>query len=456
MILKGMDRKTMLNCRLINSDWKAVVDSLQEKEVLSNWMNWNPDDPLDKYRFQMPRSMRTAQVVDGNWEAEEPNYLYRHAAIKEGAFDNSYNPFPSRSLCISLWEPLRNLSGWWSNNPNNFHGLLDRMEMHLFIIDYGHHLTSLALCKIKLTPDQLLKIFYHLPNLKALTLFQIWLDSGDNLPNFFNENPIVNGLPMLTQLRVHAQRNDEGLIQWLVDCCADQLVGLEIDSEYTAPISDEAPWVLEKLERLTIRQYNGNFLNNQVTLPLLKSLSINLKTDREAASILNFIKQFSTTLETLNIGPCMKLEDFFTQAEWEAYETVFPEVSSLSMRVLWPSGHKKYVKGLQLHILPKFPNLEFLELHHFFGILSQGVTKETIRACAVGHIEDFRYFQIFPNLKTVSVTNVGRDRDEDEHISVDKETFERMADERSELSGDESSDSDYFVDQEDPSSSDLD
>jgi len=214
MILKGFDRSTMLKCRLINSDWKAAVDSLQEKKVLSNWLTWNATDPLDKDLFQI---MPTVQVDNGgaSWGT---NFVYLCAAIKEAAFEDGYNPFPSKSLCIALREPTGYLSSRWYNDLDNFLGL-ERVEMHLFLIDHGHHLTSLALYKTRLTPDQMLQIINHVPNLKALTL--IWIVVGSHSAplrsKFFRENPIVNALPMLTHLRVQSHYYDDGLIHWLID-----------------------------------------------------------------------------------------------------------------------------------------------------------------------------------------------------------------------------------------------
>jgi len=161
-------------------------------------------------------------------------------------------------------------------------------------------------------------------------------------------------------------------------------------------------------------------------------------------------------LEFLNLGPYAELKDYCKLAEWEADETIFPKVTGLAVQVPWPSDNKGYVEGLQLHILPKFPNLEILALQKFFG--TRWTTGKT-RADAVKHIGELGYFQILPKLKTVFVTNLGlcRDWDEVKWIPVDKENFERMADEMRELSGDEEpSDSNSSVDEQDLSSSDLD
>jgi len=87
---------------------------------------------------------------------------------------------------------------------------------------------------------------------------------------------------MLTHLRVHAFYYCNGLIQWLVDCCAAHLVRLEVDThEITFRINYETDWVLGKVEKLTIRDYNGNSLHNKATLPQLKCLSINFAKNHE-------------------------------------------------------------------------------------------------------------------------------------------------------------------------------
>jgi len=171
MILREMDQRTMLMCRLINSDWKAVVDSLQEKKILSNWLTWNTTNPFDQDLFQM---MPTVQVAN-RFVSQGDNYVYRDAAITESAFEDGYNPFPFKALCICYRKKKK---------------YLDRTGMHFFLMDHGHHLTSLALHKTRVPPSQLLQILNHLPNLKVLTLIQIILSHYAR--NFFQENPIVN------------------------------------------------------------------------------------------------------------------------------------------------------------------------------------------------------------------------------------------------------------------------
>jgi len=410
--LKQLDRSTMLKCKLINSSWKAVVDSLQEKEVLSNWMTWNATDPLDKDLFQI---MPIVQMVNS---VGDKNFIYRHGAIKEESFEDGYNPFPSKSLCIDVWQPSS------SNNPKLYG--LDRMEMHLFLIEHGHHLTCLALHKTPVTPGQLLQILRYLPNLKALTLFQIFL--GDSVEQFLKENPLVDGLPKLTHLRVQTTLIDNGLIQWLVDGCGDHLIQLEFAAGFTTALTTGTVWVLEKLEKLTIRQYSGDFLKNMVTLPLLRNLSINLKqVDLKNVSILRFIKQFSTTLEVLNLGPDIELDGFGEPVEWEADETVFPKVTSFSMQVpRWTVRNMGNVQGFQLNILSKFPNLEFLELQRFSENLHHGINEEAIRTYAVTYIKNRGFFEICPKLKTVSVTNVGEVRDLVYHIAVERENLDSL------------------------------
>jgi len=442
MILRKMDRSTMLKCRLINSYWKAVVDSLQEKRILSSWLTWNATDAFDKDIF---RIMPTLEVFNG-YGAKIPDYLNCHSALKEEAFKNGYNPFPNKSLCIYPYDDSHIFDApaprEWYFEMRDLIGR-EGIEMYLFLIDHGHHLTSLALHKIRVKPAQLHQILNHLPNLKALTLFDIWF--RDHIDQFFNENPLEDGLPMLTHLRV--QTSGPAWIQWLVDCCAANLVRLELDiQEITTRINRETDWALEKLEKLTIRDYNGNSLQNKAALPHLKCLSINFKKKHEEnkdVSILNFVKQFSTTLEVLNLGPDIRLKELGKRDEWEGDESMFHKVTNLSMQVPWLADND--VDVLRLHIFLKFPNLEYLELQRFSHDLNEGNTEEAIRARAVKHIEELKYFQFCPKLKTVSVTNVGQVWNEEYHISVDKETFKRMAAEMRELSDDNSSDSDSSV-----------
>jgi len=188
----------MLKCRLINSDWKVVVDSLQEKKVLSNWMTWNTTNPFNQDLFQI---MPTVQV-DNQFASRVDNFVCRHAAIKESAFENGYNPFPSKSLCIRY------------TNKKIVEDLDRNAEMHLFLTDHGHHLTSLALHKTDVTPVQLLQIVNHLPNLKTLTLIRIYFRGYFvDLRKFFQDNPLMNGLPMFNHLRVLAVQNYEVLTQ---------------------------------------------------------------------------------------------------------------------------------------------------------------------------------------------------------------------------------------------------
>jgi len=111
--------------------------------------------------------MPTVQLING------ADFLYCHSAIKEEAFENGYNPFPNKSLCIALFDDsnMRDME----DACEQYYQLRDligreRMEMSLFLIDHGHNLTSLALHKIKVKPAQLHKILDHLPNVKTSSM----------------------------------------------------------------------------------------------------------------------------------------------------------------------------------------------------------------------------------------------------------------------------------------------
>jgi len=148
-------------------------------------------------------------------------------------------------------------------------------------------------------------------------------------------------------------------------------------------------------------------------------------------------------LEILNLGPDIAPKDLGDRDEWEVDGTIFQKVTNLSIQVSWPD--KNDVDVLQLHILPKFPNLKFLELQRFSYDLYEDYNEEDIQVPAVKHIEDLSYFQICPKLKTVSVTNVGQVEDQEYHVAVDKETFERIAAELREVYEDSDSDSSTVV-----------
>jgi len=218
------------------------------------------------------------------------NLIFRPVAVEEGAFEDGYNPFPNKSLCISFRKPEQ--KGRNKKQKKRF-TILERVEMDQFLINHGHLLTSLALHKTAVTPAQLVQILPSLSNLKALTLHQIEIGcSAEEAKKFLEENPIVKGnaLPSLTHLRVFFC--DLAVIQWLVNAPAAGLVRLELDGKEILPFSQED---FGKLEQLTVTKANENFLNHSETLPLLKCLSLidlHRETEPENSYILNFIKSF--------------------------------------------------------------------------------------------------------------------------------------------------------------------
>jgi len=137
---------------------------------------------------------------------------------------------------------------------------------------------------------------------------------------------------------------------------------------------------------------------------------------------------------------------FCKDPEWKD-DTTFPKVRSLSMQAL------PYLRWCAIifkeNVLPKFPNLEFLELQRFFDIPLNAESEMSIQADVVRHIQDLNYFQVCPKLKTVAVTNNEREN----QVAVDKETYERMAATLNPTSYPDSSDSDSSANEEELQSS---
>jgi len=100
-------------------------------------------------------------------------------------------------------------------------------------------------------------------------------------------------------------------------------------------------------------------------------------------NILNFLKNFSSTLELLNLGPYFTFHEFCKGTEWKD-DITFPKVRSLTVQIR-PSRRACAII-LKENALPKFPNLEFLKLQHFFDVQLDAETEMSIQAAAVAHI----------------------------------------------------------------------
>jgi len=240
------------------------------------------------------------------------------------------------------------------------------------------------------------------------------------------------------------------MIQCLVNFCAGRVVQLEINGYQISPFIPGAAGAFRKLEHLTICKPTENFLFNTRSLPSLKYLSVIDLDQLELIhwsyfSILNFLKEFSTTLQVIILGPSIELEDYGTRAEWEADETVFSKVIQLSMR-----HPPDYYTFLQKQILQKFPNLEILELQQFGG--NDGFkSKHEFRVRAREHCQRLGNFQVYPKL---IYHFIGKVRGHEYRFIMDKEKFEGM-DDYSDSSTDDDDSSDSSTD-DDVSSSDSD
>ncbi|CAL8098637.1 unnamed protein product [Orchesella dallaii] len=291
--------KRILTYRLVNSQWKNVINLLLDKMVRSGELLPFPKMEIVNYERQ-------------GW----PTYLRYSPTFF--LFLDPRNPFPINSLL---------LSGLQSHFKKQYSEILKPLPE--FVATFGRNLTSVALHDPIISTHTLAAILGSMPCLKLLSI-----SDGKVIDNINTAlNPILPSapsLPSLTTLEIKSTRsvgeNFEVLYFWLIGSYADQIVKLILNlySDDPLPVlrenrkfvfTNEAniqvvvatanKFAFGKLRELKVFRPNHKFLLNSNT-PKLRSLSVvGLAKDKEGLldlrSLITFIDKSAGTLEKLHL-----------------------------------------------------------------------------------------------------------------------------------------------------------
>ncbi|CAL8098228.1 unnamed protein product [Orchesella dallaii] len=309
MILKnvfhGKSWKAMLDYRLINSQWKDIINSFLEKTILSGEL---PVPPFPEFR-----------AVCAKRADEHPTV--RHPP----SFLEATNSFPFNSLFLT--RKYNDVKQKEAEIP---------MPLPDFVSSFGGNLTSFAFHDPVISINNLATLLGAMPSLK---LFSI----SDGNPRNFNTSAAALAspppLPKLTTLVIkstcHASRfvneRRKMLHVWLIGSYADQLVSLSLQTkkpllalqpnhQYYHAIGKNRQILVAttlasaygKLEELKIFRPNSEFLQLSET-PVLKQLSVIGSSGQDHLfdtwgfpNLLSYIEKYKETLEQLYLDVSMR------------------------------------------------------------------------------------------------------------------------------------------------------
>ncbi|ODM92048.1 hypothetical protein Ocin01_14642 [Orchesella cincta] len=197
IIQRVNDEHTIWRCRLVNSHWKAVANSILENHRLSSWSTWSP----------LPRPVSLSPSLN-TWKSGEEYHL----SIPKLRLISASSPFPTNSLTIAR---AKLGEGLFSNG----------LTMSELIPPVGQFLSSFTLHKLKLTVHELESILLHLPNLKAITFSHIRSPSSATSIHLPKRHLVC---PQLTHVQLMYCGEIPG--SWLLHLCGHQLISLEIEA----------------------------------------------------------------------------------------------------------------------------------------------------------------------------------------------------------------------------------
>ncbi|CAL8130168.1 unnamed protein product [Orchesella dallaii] len=210
------NRKDLLSCRLVNLQWKEIMDSLLEKNFVSGRLSPFPEIGLVVCPTSEEQSCRKLP------------YVRSHLTM----FQDEANPLPFNGLLIDgdnahLLPP----------NPEEIH-----VSLPMFVATAGcGNLTSLAIKNQYIDFNILVTVLGSTPSLKILRLSNVVLSKDlYNLPLVLPPPPQLPSLTILelksgTISTMELRAKSKLLFIWLVISFADQLVKLILDTIYPFP-----------------------------------------------------------------------------------------------------------------------------------------------------------------------------------------------------------------------------
>ncbi|CAL8145844.1 unnamed protein product [Orchesella dallaii] len=193
------DEPTLWRCRLVNSHWKQVSNSILERLRLNSWTEWQP----------LPNPIPSSPNAN-LWKSGDEFYLYFSQQLGQPG-----NPFPSNSLTISKAKYTDRL-------------IPKEWIFTEYLLRYGGYLTSLTLHKFKFSVNDLEKFVSHLPNLKALTFSYLLTPSKGTEVSRNNEHSTIISIPNLTHVQLLFSSEELG--SYLLKICGNHLKSLEVEA----------------------------------------------------------------------------------------------------------------------------------------------------------------------------------------------------------------------------------
>ncbi|CAL8141031.1 unnamed protein product [Orchesella dallaii] len=255
-------RNNVLRYRLVNSQWKGIIDTHLERKILSGILQPFPEM--------------------GIGEGEPVSNLYIRSPLE--ILRHEGNVFPCNSLVLK--------GKYVPNAPDFPYSQKILMALPYFSSTFGGRLASLALNNQDFDPIIWTTMLGALPSLKFLILSDVRLNID------FEKSPIKlatpPALPNLTALKLGLRHEKEQNILdlWLIVSYADQLVRLNYKSKYILPalqqnrkyycvvngnqqvyVGTTSAIAFRKLLELKISHPSRQFLKQSIT-PALQNLSV--------------------------------------------------------------------------------------------------------------------------------------------------------------------------------------
>ncbi|CAL8129309.1 unnamed protein product [Orchesella dallaii] len=406
---KLVNNRSYLNCRLVNSRWKSVMERGLEKDAISIWKTKSTPISLMDMEAESP-AMGYIYVLKPEDRGTPSEWAYLPPPLE--SIEEKVNPFPSRSL------KLTSDFGDWTQLPSSRKPSRGTQLIWLisFFSKFGEHLTSLILTSVTLTPETFIGILGNTPNLKALNIMRV-LFRGDlakcaQLPALKKLQHVRVFKVMIIQKKEDTawiDRFNDGshgqnqLYDWILSPYKEQLLTLDIYGRVGIATATN----FANLERLFVYRVDDlSFLQSSLFLyPKLKSLFLinaEIKFNRDILEwFQQHIEHLAPTLSELHLdlsrnwleAHLFQLSKKLTHSQNKTDKVVFREMKTFAITFPQFPEEVEVIKTL----IKGFPNLETLML----------LDRDAGIRVAVGDAQNVfdrdEYIKVCPKLKKVMI-----------------------------------------------------
>jgi len=206
--MENMDnRNQLLSLRLVNSAWKSAATSVLQRRCLELSTRWKPLDQASRTKW-FP-------------------HLVVVPTLRKRFLSTAFFPRGVSSLPRGAAPIVTNSLVLGDFRPGAFPNLETKKRLNVFTLlrHQAENLTSLQIHKVRASQGQLYKLLQQTPNLKALTLEDIYWQT-ENRGAISAEIPTsVSPVPKLTHLTLGYSSDPH--CQWLVKMVGPQLIHLD-------------------------------------------------------------------------------------------------------------------------------------------------------------------------------------------------------------------------------------